>query len=125
MNRLTIIGNLTKDPESRTTSTGKEVCSFTVAVNRRQRDANGNAIADYFRVSAWNETGKNCKKFLEKGKKVCVVGSVSASAYTNSKGEAAANLEVLANDVEFLTPKGNGGTNGGFTPVNEPDNPFA
>lgn len=57
MNNLTIIGNLTRDPETRATSTGKDVCSFTVAVNRRGKDAE----ADYFRVSAWDKLADNCR----------------------------------------------------------------
>ena len=99
MNRLMIIGNLTADPEGRVTQSGKEVCTFTVAVNRRGRD-NG---TDFFRVSAWNELAKNCKTYLAKGKKVCVTGEVRASAYVNKNGEAAANLDLMAADVEFLT----------------------
>lgn len=113
MNKATIIGNLTGNPESRVTQTGKEVCTFTIAVNRRGTDG-----ADFFRVSAWGDLGKNCAQYLEKGKKACVVGPVSARAYTNSKGEAAASLEIMAQDVEFLTPKH------GYTPVNDPDDPF-
>ena len=114
MNKLTIIGNLVADPEKRVTQAGKDVCTFRVAVNRRGTDQ-----ADFFRVSAWGELGNNCAKYLEKGKKVAVVGSVSVSTYTNKNGEAAANLEVMAQDVEFLTPK-----HAGFTPVNDPDDPF-
>ena len=104
MNKLMIIGNLTKDPESRTTTTGKTVCDFTVAVNRRKR-TEGQPDADFFRVSAWGELGDVCQKFITKGKKVCVVGSVGVHTYTDNKGEAKANLEVLANEVEFLSPK--------------------
>jgi single-strand DNA-binding protein len=102
MNKLIIIGNLTKDPELRTTQSGINVCSFTVAVNRRgQQDT-----ADFFRVNAWRELGENCAKWLIKGKKVCVVGSVSVSSYTGQDGKNYANLEVLAQDVEFLSPAG-------------------
>ena len=104
MNSLTIIGNCTKDPELRTTPTGKNVCTFTVAVNRRKK-IEGQPEADFFRVSAWDQLGENCQKYLTKGKKVCVVGSVGVHVYTNSKGEAAANLEVLAREVEFLSPR--------------------
>lgn len=106
MQQLTIIGNLTKDPELRTTSNGKEVCSFTVAVNRRKTPNNQNPGADYFRVSAWEERGRVCAKYLQKGKKVCVIGTISGRAYTNSQGEAAASLEVKADEVEFLSPAG-------------------
>ena len=106
MNSLHIIGNLTADPELRTTTAGQEVCSFTVAVNRRKTHKNPDPGADYFRVSAWGEKGKICKQYLSSGKKVSVVGSVSVRAYTNSKGEPVGQLEVKAEDVEFLTPAG-------------------
>ena len=68
MNKLTIIGNLTNDPELRTTTTGVNVCSFTVAVNRRKK-VEGQPEADFFKVSAWREKGENCAKFLIKGKR--------------------------------------------------------
>lgn len=119
MNKLFIIGNLTKDPELRTTPTGKSVCSFTVAVNRR-RKVEGQPDADFFRVSTWDAMGENCGKYLSKGKKVAVTGSVSARAFSGDDGSARAQLEVFAQDVEFLTPKGDG-----FTQVDDRDNPFA
>jgi len=105
MNTLHIIGNLTKDPVTRTTQSGKTVCSFTVAVNRRQRDQNGQAIADFFQVSAWNQLGQNCQQYLAKGRKVAVTGSVSVHTYQGNDGKTYAQMDVMANDVEFLTPK--------------------
>lgn len=102
MNRLTIIGNLTRDPELRTTQSGISVCSFTVAVNRRKTQ-NNQPEADFFRVSAWRELGENCAKWLVKGRKVAVVGPVSVSTYQGQDGKTYANLEVTANDVEFLS----------------------
>ena len=105
MNRLTIIGNLTRDPELRTTSTGINVCSFTVAVNRR-RSANSNQPeADFFRVSAWRQLGENCQRYLAKGRKVAVVGPVSVQTYTGADGTTRASLEVTADDVEFLSSR--------------------
>ena len=110
MNKLTIIGNLTRDPELRTTQGGVSVCSFTVAVNKRQtaqqRQNNQQPEADFFRVSAWRELGENCAKWLIKGRKVAVVGPVSVSTYQGNDGRTYANLEVLAQDVEFLSPAG-------------------
>ena len=124
MNRLMIIGNLTGDPESRVTATGKNVCNFTVAGNRRC----GNE-ADFFRVSAWEKNAENCGKFLSKGRKVCVVGPVSVRTYQANNGETRASLEVTANEVEFLSSRneGNSGNagNDGFTVVNVEDDPFA
>lgn len=109
MNKLTIIGNLTRDPQLRTTSTGINVCDFTVAVNKKQsaqQKANGQqAEADFFRVTAWRELGENCAKYLAKGRKVAVIGSVSVSQYTGNDGVTRANLEVNADEVEFLTPR--------------------
>lgn len=104
MNKLYIIGNVTKDPELRTTTTGKNVCTFTVAANRRKR-VQGQQDADFFKVSAWDDLGDNCAKYITKGKKVCVIGSVSVHPFLTQKGEAAANMEVTAQEVEFLSPR--------------------
>lgn len=103
MNKIFLVGNLVRDPELRTTQSGINVCTFTIAVNKRQKgDSQG---ADFFRVTAWKQLGENCHKFLAKGRKVCVVGEVSVSTYNTQSGETRANLEVNAQDVEFLTPR--------------------
>lgn len=104
MNQLTIIGNLTKNPELRQTKDGTPVCSFTVAVNRKKTANNQDPGADFFNVTAWRALGENCAKFTEKGKKVCVVGKVSLNTWDNEKGHGA-SLEVLADTVEFLSPR--------------------
>ena len=104
MNKLTIIGNLTKDPELRTTATGLSVCSFTVAVNKRKQQGEQQE-ADYFRVTAWRERGETCARFLQKGKKVCVIGPVGVSTYTGNDGTTRASLEITADEVEFLSPR--------------------
>ena len=105
MNKLMIIGNVTKDPEMRTTQGGIQVCNFTVAVNRRQRNQHGQQEADFFKVTAWRQLGEVCAQYLAKGRKVAVVGQVSASAYMGSDGKPRASLEMTADDVEFLSPK--------------------
>lgn len=105
MNKLTIIGNLTRDPELRTTGNGHNVCSFTVAVNRRRSSQNGQPEADFFRVSAWRQLGDNCQRYLAKGRKVAVVGPVSVTTYQASDGSTRAQLEVVADDVEFLSSR--------------------
>lgn len=114
MNKLTIIGNLTRDPELRTTSSGINVCSFTVAVNRRRSAANNQPEADFFRVSAWRQLGENCQRYLAKGRKVCVMGPVSVSSYTANDGSTRFSLDVTADDVEFLSPRGE---DAGYTPA--------
>ena len=96
MNQLSIIGNLVRDPETRTTENGKTVCTFTVAVNRRGNEA------DFFKVNAWNALGENCGKYLAKGRKVAVVGPITSHTY-ESNGQKKTSWEVTANDVEFLS----------------------
>ena len=122
MNKLMIIGNLTRDPELRSVN-GRDgtvsVCDFTVAVNRRQtsqQKANGQQQeADFFRVTAWRGLGENASKYLAKGRKVAVVGSVSVSTYTGNDGVTRATLEVNADDIEFLTPRNDvNGASGGY-----------
>ena len=110
MDRIEFIGNLTRDPELRTTQTGVNVCSFSVAVNKpltkAQRDAGQQPTAKYYRVSAWRELGENCAQYLAKGRKVYVSGTVDVSTYvSNQDGKTYANLEVTANEVEFLSPR--------------------
>jgi single-strand DNA-binding protein len=104
MNKLAIIGNLTRDPETRTVSSGSTVCSFTVAVNRRNPQK-GQPEADFFRISAWNKLGDVCQRYLTKGRKVAVVGPVSVSSYEGKDGATRFSLDVYAEDVEFLSPK--------------------
>lgn len=106
MNKLTIIGNLCRDPELRSTQSGVSVCTFTVAVNRRKTQNQQQPEADFFRVTAWRERGELCAKWLIKGRKVCVIGPVSVSVYTGSDGKTYGNLEVTAYEVEFLSPAG-------------------
>lgn len=148
MNKVILIGNLTRDPELRTTSSGISVCSFTVAVNRRRSSqAAGQPEADFFRVSAWRQLGENCQKYLAKGRKVFVSGPVSVQTYEGKDGQTRASLEVTADDVEFLSsrqedgeyrpavpaadpgagvqpPVGSQPMGGGFTQVDEDELPF-
>lgn len=102
MNKLTIIGNLTRDPELRTTQSGIAVCSFIVAVNRRRSK---DKEADFFRVTVWRELAENCQKYLAKGRKVAVSGPVAVSTYTAQNGETRATLEVTGEEVEFLSSR--------------------
>ena len=117
MNKLTIIGNLTRDPELGSSSAGVNVCVFSVAVNRRgRRDAQGaQPEADFFRVSAWRERGELCAKFLTKGQKVCVVGPVSARTYQANDGSTRVSLEVTADEVEFLSSRNSGEAAGAYS----------
>ena len=104
MNHLMIIGNLCNDPVSHATQTGKNVTTFTVAVNRRRTAQAGQDEADYFRINAWGQLGENCARYLTKGRKVAVTGSVSINVYTTKNGETRAQMDVFADNVEFLSP---------------------
>lgn len=123
MNKLTIIGNLTADPVLRTTQSGVNVCTFTVAVsNRYNRER-----PDFFQVTAWRKLGEMCAQYLAKGRKVAVYGPVSAHAYNNGQGEPRCSLDLTADDVEFLSPREESARepeNGGFVEVDEDDLPF-
>lgn len=104
MNHITIIGNLTKAPELRSTQDGTPVCGFTVAVNRQKTKNNPDPGADFFNVNAWRGLGETCAKYLEKGRKVAVSGRISLRTWEKD-GKHGASLEVLADDVEFLSAR--------------------
>lgn len=103
MNRAVIIGNLTKDPETRATASGLSVCSFTVAVTRGFGDKKE---VDYIPVVTWRALADNCAKFLAKGRKVGVSGRIQTRSYETNDGSKRYITEIVADDVEFLTPKG-------------------
>ena len=105
MNTVMLIGNLVRSPEAKTLANGINLTTFTIAVNGRGKDAD----ATYFRITAWRQLAENCSRFLEKGKKVAVLGSVSLSTYTKKDGTGGASLEVNADQVEFLSPKSESG----------------
>ena len=87
------------------TQSGDNVCLFTVAVNKRMKPDAGHPEADFFRIAAWRQLGENCNRYLGKGKKVCVIGSVTSRAYLAKDGTPRANMEVNAQEVEFLSPR--------------------
>nr|DAU43412.1 MAG TPA: Single strand binding protein [Caudoviricetes sp.] len=101
MNRVFLIGNLTRDVETRTTATGKTVANFGLAVQRR-RAADGTQSADFFNVSAWDKLGENCAKYLAKGRKVAVGGSIQIRAYDAQDGTKRTAVDIIANEIEFL-----------------------
>ena len=114
MNKITLIGNLTHDPEVRSTPNGVTVCTFTIAVNRRFAQQGGEKQADFFRINAWRQLGETCARYLAKGRKVAVVGELQARTYQGSDGTTRMSLDVSADEVEFLSPRGQ--DEGGFAP---------
>jgi single-strand DNA-binding protein len=105
MTKVFLIGNLCADPQLKSTQNGTPVCTFTVAVNRRKTPEAGQPEADFYRVTAWRQLAENCNRFLAKGKKVGVVGSLTLQSYVKD-GVTKYSLEVQADEVEFLSARG-------------------
>ena len=104
MNKVILSGNLTKDPESQTTSSGITVCRFTLAVQRKFSNANGEKETDFINIVTWRTLAENCIKYLSKGKKVAVVGAIQTRSYDAQDGTKRYVTEIMAEEVEFLSP---------------------
>ncbi len=141
MNKITLIGNLTHDPETRSTPNGVTVCTFTIAVNRRFASQGGDRQTDFFRINAWRQLGETCSRYLAKGRKVAVIGELQARQFEAKDGTTRMSLDVSADEVEFLSPRnsedgaGSGYSaprpqpaaqdlSGGFTDINSDELPF-
>lgn len=116
MNKITIIGNLTRNPDLRTVADNIPVCSFSVAVNGRGKDQG----TEFFNVTAWRGLGENCAKFLEKGRKVAVVGSLHLRQWEKDSKHGA-SLEVQAEEVEFLSSRNDKPEKAEPVPVQTPE----
>ena len=131
MNRAILIGNLTRDPELKTISNGAAVCSFSIAVNRKFTSSDGTRQTDFFNITAWRALGENCAKFLKKGSKVGIVGEIQTRTYEASDGSKRYVTEIVADEVEFLSPKQSDGQMGGsgapepdMQPISDDNLPF-
>ena len=102
MNKVTLIGNLARDPEIRYTQTQIAVCSFTLAVNRQRTKNNENPGADFIRVIAWGKLGEHCSRYLQKGRKAAVVGRIQTGSYKDREGRMVYTTDIVAEQVEFL-----------------------
>lgn len=107
MNKVVLIGNLTRDPEIAETQSGVTVCRFALAVKRNYSNSDGERETDFFNVLVWRTLGENCGKYLKKGSKVAIVGSLQNRTYEDKHGNKKQVTEINATEVEFLTPKGN------------------
>lgn len=99
MNKVILIGRLTRDPELRFTASGKAVASFGIAVNRSFSRENE---ADFFNVVVWGKTAENCANYLAKGRLIAVDGRLQSGSYETKTGEKRNTVEVVANTVKFL-----------------------
>ena len=108
MNKVFLIGNLTRDPELSETAGGVPVCHFSIAVNRNYSSPEGERQTDFFNCTAWRAMAESIARYTKKGKKVAVVGSVQLRNYEDNQGVKRTAVDIIAQDVEFLSPRENG-----------------
>jgi len=109
-NQVTLMGNLTRDPELRTTPSGATVCSFSLALNRSYKNAEGNWVeaTDYIDITAWAALGERVAQYLTKGRPALISGRLQSRSWEQD-GQKRSKVEVVANDVTFLGGPGGGG----------------
>ena len=112
MNKVYLIGNLTRDPEMRSTQAGINVCNFSIAVNRRKR-ADGQQETDFFNIVAWRQLAELCSRYLAKGRKVAVFGSIQTRSYEAQDGSKRTAFVIVADEVEFLSSPQSAGASAG------------
>ena len=105
MNKAILVGRLTKDPELKTTGSGVSVCSFTLAINRRFKNAEGNYDADFINCVAWRQQAEFISKYFSKGRMVGICGSIQTRSYDREDGQRVYVTEVVADEVSFVDSK--------------------
>lgn len=114
MNKAILIGNLANDPESRTTQSGIAQCTFRLAVQRRFANQQGVREADFLTIVCWRQTAELCARYLSKGRKVAVEGSIQTRSYDAQDGTKRYVTEIIADNVEFLGSRDDANRAGGF-----------
>ena len=112
LNKVIIMGNLTADPEFKTTPSGVSVTTFSVAVGRRFAKSDDEVKADFFNVVAWRGLAEFVSKYFTKGKSIVVVGSLQTRSYTTQNGEKRYITEIIADECAFAGSSQNDGQNG-------------
>ena len=105
MNKVFLIGNLTRDPELTETASGVPVCHFSIAVNRNYSSQDGERQTDFFNCTAWRTMAETIARYTKKGKKVSVVGSIQMRNYEDNQGVKRTAVDIICQDVEFLSPR--------------------
>lgn len=105
INRVVLVGRMTKDPELRRTTQGDAVTSFTLAVNRNFKNANGNIDADFINCLIWRKPAENVERYCSKGSLVGVEGRIQTRSYDNAQGNKVFVVEVVCDSVQFLETK--------------------
>ena len=132
MNRVVLIGRLTRDPEMRTTPTGRSVATFTLAVDRRfsanrQAGADGQPQqreADFIPIVTWDKLADLCSRYTAKGRQVAVAGRIQVRNYTDNSNQRRYVTEIVADEVQFLSPREGNASAGGY-PSAPPSQEFA
>ncbi len=125
LNRVVLVGRLTKDPELRYTPSGAAVATFTLAVNRTFTNQQGEREADFINCVVWRRQAENVANFLKKGSLAGVDGRLQTRSYENQQGQRVYVTEVQAESVQFLEPKGGGSGSGGYSGGQEEANTLA
>lgn len=105
MNKCIFIGRITKDIEVKTTQSQKEVCSFTIAVDRKFKSANGERQADFINCTAWEQRAHLLGEYFHKGSKIGIVGSLQTRKYEDKDGNKRDAVEILVDEIEFIDSK--------------------
>jgi len=116
LNKIMLIGNLGRDPEMNVTADGTPFTKFTLAVNRRTRSSSGerHEETEWFNIVAWRQLAETCNTYLHKGSKVYIEGRLTQRKYTDKNGVERLAVDVIASDMEMLTPKGTQSSSGDF-----------
>ena len=112
MNKVFLIGNLTRDPEMSETPSGIPYCRLGLAVNSPYSGSDGERATDFFNITVWRAQAENCGRYLKKGSKVSVVGSLQNRSYEDKDGNKRQVTDIIANEVEFLSVRNQSETSG-------------
>ncbi len=118
INRVVLTGNLTRDPELRSTNSGTPVCSLRVACNTRRKDASGDWVdkPNYFDVTVWGRQGENAAQYLQKGRPVAIDGRLEWREWEDKQGAKRQSIDIIADSVQFLGSREGAENGGGFSP---------
>ena len=121
INRVVLTGNLTKDPELKSTPSGTSVCKLRLACNTRRRDSSGEWVdkPNFFDITVWGAQGENCANYLQKGRAIAVDGRLEWREWETEQGQKRQAIDIIADSVQFLGSRDNAENGGRFTPQSD------
>ncbi|HEX6109080.1 MAG TPA: single-stranded DNA-binding protein [Ktedonobacteraceae bacterium] len=124
LNKIMLIGNLGRDPELNVTSDGTPVTKFSLAVSRNYTTSSGEKReeTEWFNIVAWRQLAERCERYLHKGSKIYIEGRLTQRKYTDREGVQRTSVEVIANEMEMLTPKSASSGSESYSAVSAGDN---